>query len=277
MEPEKLDQSGISEESGADYSVTARFYDLMYDADQTRLDGEFYSGLAAATGGPVLELGCGTGRVALRLAREGHQVTGLDLSAPMLQRFRAKLDQEPAEVRERIELVEGDMTDFRFDRRFGLVVVPFRAFQHILDPGLQRQCLRRVAEHLAPMGRFVFNAFNPDLRYITDAMEHSGFWKQANEAADPGTGEIIRRYYQLRPDQHRQMHNLRWKFEVYDRFGKLAETYVEEMQLRWLYRWEAEYLLELSGLRIVAAYGGFDKRAIDDRPGELIFVCQRIG
>ena len=265
----------MEDQAGLAYSISARFYDLMYDAGQSALDMPFYLELAGGCSGPVLELGCGTGRVALPLARAGKNVTGLDISVPMLDRFRAKLATEPAEVRERITLRQGGMTEFQFAERFDLVLAPFRAFQHVMEPDQQRRCLELIAAHLSPEGRFVFNAFNPDLKYICDAMQLGGSWQQVNEEADPDTGEIIRRYVQLRPRPRRQVHLLGWKYEVYDRSERLRETHVERMEMRWMYRWEAEYLLELCGLEITEAYGGWDRSPLNDESRELIYVCRR--
>jgi len=258
-----------------DYGVTARFYDETYDKEQSARDSQFYAELAAAQDGPVLELGCGTGRILLSLARQGRRVVGLDLAEPMLDRLRAKLAKEPQDVQDRVKLVQGDMADFEFGERFGLVLAPFRAFQHLMEPARQRRCLEQVAKHLLPDGLFVHNSFNPNLEYIVNAIKQAGTFKLVNEFSDEESGQVVIRYVQLKPDPARQQHAIRWKFEVYDRFGVLQETLIEDMQLRWLYRWEAEYLLELSGLKIVEAYGDFDKRPLDEQPNELIYVCRR--
>lgn len=257
------------------YGVTARFYDLTYDKEQSARDNQFYSELAAAQDGPVLELGCGTGRILLSLARQGKHVVGLDLAEPMLDQLRAKLAQEPQDVKDRVQLVQGDMADFELDDRFGLVIAPFRAFQHMLDSTQQRRCLLQVAKHLLPDGLFVHNSFNPNLAYIVNAMKTAGTWKQVNEFNDENSGQVVIRYVQLTPDPAKQQHAIRWKFEVFDNTGVLQETLIEEMELRWLYRWEAEYLLELCGLRILEAYGDFDKRPLDGQANELIYVCRR--
>lgn len=257
------------------YGVTARYYDATYDKEQSARDSRFYSELAAAQDGPVLELGCGTGRILLSLARQGRYVVGLDLAEPMLNQLRSKLAKEPQEVRERVELVQGDMADFELGRRFGLVIAPFRAFQHVLDSAQQRHCLERVAAHLLPDGLYVHNSFNPNLEYIVSAVNQAGTWKQVTEFADEDTGQVVLRYVQLRPDPAEQRHAIRWKYEVYDSAGALQETLIEDMALRWLYRWEAEYLLELCGLEIVEAYGDFDKRPLNEQANELIYVCRR--
>ena len=257
-----------------DYEITALFYDATYDKEQSARDSQFYAELAAAQEGPVLELGCGTGRILLHLARQGKQVVGLDLAVPMLNQLRAKLAAEPLEVQERVDLVQGDMVDLELEQRFGLVIVPFRAFQHILESTQQRRCLERIAKHLRPDGVYVHNSFNPNLEYIVNAIKQAGTWKHVNEFVDEG-GRVVIRYVQLRPDPALQQHAIRWKFEVYDQTGTLQQTLIEDMELRWLYRWEAEYLLELSGLTIAEAYGDFDKRPLDGQANELIYVCRR--
>jgi hypothetical protein len=132
-----------------------------------------------------------------------------------------------------------------------------------------------VAKHLLPDGLYVHNSFNPNLEYIVNAVKQAGTWKQINEFTDAQNGQAVIRYVQLKPDPAKQQHAIRWKSEVYDAAGVLQETLIEDMELRWLYRWEAEYLLELSGLKIAETYGDFDKRPLDGQANELIYVCRR--
>lgn len=108
------------------YRAGARFYDLD-PRDNVTHDLPFYLEYAAHADGPVLELGCGTGRVALTLARAGHSVTGLDLSNTMLDLFREKHAREAPDVRDRLRIVHGHMADFRLDERFALVIMPYNA------------------------------------------------------------------------------------------------------------------------------------------------------
>src|SRR5689334_10632334 len=133
-----------------DTTTDTDFYDLpdigeMYDAVriyQTRRDVEFWVDAARAAKGPVLELGCGTGRVLLPIARAGVEVTGLDRSRPMLDKARANLARENEAVRARVHLHEGDMRDFDLGRRFALVLAPFRSFQHLVEIDDQLAALR---------------------------------------------------------------------------------------------------------------------------------------
>lgn len=257
-----------------DYSVTAKYYDLLY-AEQSVLDLPLYQELAASAHGTVLELGCGTGRVALALAREGHDVVALDNSQPMLEQFQANLACESEKVRSRIKLIEASMVDFNLSELFGLALAPFRAFQHLLTSDEQRRCLVSVAQHLKPGGTYVHNVFNPNLEYIVKAMQLAPAWQQVSEHSLPEQDGVVRRYVQLQPQPGLQQHEISWKYEVYDHQGVLQQTCVDSMVLRWQYRWEAEHLLELCGLEISEAYGGYDKRPLDENAGELIFLCKR--
>src|SRR5438477_11680224 len=113
-----------------DYASIAELYDYVTPY-RDRQDVQFYVEAAKQAGGPVLELGCGTGRVLIPTARAGVEITGLDASRHMLGACRERLEREPAEVRSRVQLVEGDIREFRFPRSFRLVTIPFRPFQHL--------------------------------------------------------------------------------------------------------------------------------------------------
>ena len=129
----------------------AAIYDAIYEG---REDTGFWQTVAAAAGGgPILELGCGTGRVLLPLARAGHEITGLDLSSVMLERCRAKLAAEPPEVRDRVRLVEADMTSFELGRGFAAIICPFAGFQQLRTVEQQLACLDRCLHHLLPAGQ----------------------------------------------------------------------------------------------------------------------------
>ncbi len=108
---------------------------------QERQDVGFFVEAAKESGGPVLEVGCGTGRVLIPTARAGIEITGLDLSPHMLEVCRGKLEAEPEEVRSRVRLVEGDMRQFELGQTFRLVTLPFRPFQHLTTVEDQLACL----------------------------------------------------------------------------------------------------------------------------------------
>src|SRR5947209_15436608 len=114
-----------------EYAFIADLYDHVVPY-RDRPDVGFFVEAARTAGGPVLEIGCGTGRVLIPTARAGLDIVGLDLSPHMLAVCRQRLRGESEGVRERVELVQADMRSFELGRRFTLATIPFRPFQHLL-------------------------------------------------------------------------------------------------------------------------------------------------
>ena len=139
------------------------YYTKTYSSrvDDVRYYAALASACAEARRGPVLEYGCGNGRITLPMARTGASVVGVDLSAPMLADLRARLREEPPEVRRRVTLRRGDMRAARIGRRFALVVCPFNAFLHLYTRRDVEGFLARAREHLTPRGELVFDVSVP--------------------------------------------------------------------------------------------------------------------
>src|SRR5438477_6914997 len=137
----------------------------MYDLGVSPLEGgpdvEWVSARARRTGGPILELGCGTGRITVPIAQDGHHIVGLDRSAAMLERAERRARRADVEVR----WVEGDMRAFSFNEAFALVFVALNSFL-MLDPDDRWACLARVREHMAPRGRVAIDVFQPDPQIV---------------------------------------------------------------------------------------------------------------
>src|ERR671922_2808375 len=111
-------------EGSEEYAFIADLYDYVVPY-RTRPDINFFVEAAQASGGQVLELGCGTGRILIPTARAGVHINGLDASEGMLRVCRARLDTEPADVRRRTDLHHGDIRHFDLGRRFQLITLPF--------------------------------------------------------------------------------------------------------------------------------------------------------
>jgi len=156
------------------YAQSAEFYDAV-DSYRARSDVPFFVGYAREANGPVLEIGCGTGRVLVPTAKAGCDITGLDFSEAMLDHCRRKLEREAQDVRRRVKLVQGDMRSFDLEQRFALITIPFRPFQHLLTVEDQLACLACVKRHLAPGGRFILDLFNPSMKALTEEARKEGF------------------------------------------------------------------------------------------------------
>jgi len=155
------------EEAG---SLFVEAYDAFYGAPGPRIAGDvaFYERVARETGGPVLELACGTGRIALPLAKAGLHVTGVDQSEAMLAIARRKLAAVSPSVQERLSFVHQSMIQLDLGQRFGFAFVPFRSFQHLLTIDLQRKSLEAIRRHLQPGGRLALHLFDPRLDWLVD-------------------------------------------------------------------------------------------------------------
>ncbi len=134
--------------------------------------GPFYERLAREVGSPILELACGTGRVTIPLARQGFQVTGLDLVPEMLERARHKSEAEGLSVR----WVLGDCRTFRLPECFRLIFLTGNAFQAFLTRADQEALLARVREHLLPGGLFAFETRNPTPEEVEGLTGEEEFW-----------------------------------------------------------------------------------------------------
>ena len=250
----------------ADYGqATARFYDAAY-ARSPQLDGgdvAFYRALAREGGGPVLELGCGTGRVLLEIAGEGFPCTGLDASQHMLARLRAK-SRYP-----NLRLVHAPMQRFELPgERFGLVFSAFRAFQHLYTVEDQLACLACVRRHLAPGGRFAFDVFAPRLARMAQLEEpESVDLRFAHE------GEDVVRFASVTRNPTLQLLTVRFRYER-SRAGSVVANEHARFQMRWFWRYELEHLLARAGFREVEIYGDFDRSPVSaDTPAFVVVAA----
>jgi SAM-dependent methyltransferase len=237
-----------------DYFDQPELYDLAMHG--VAGDTEYFAALAAHAG-EVLELACGTGRVTVPMARAGAKVAAFDNAPAMLEAAQRRAEAESQDVRERIELFEGDMRGFEAGRKFPLIVIPFRAFQHLHEVADQMACLRCCRDHLARGGRLVVNLFDPNLRMLAAFLDTQG--------------TAMRKQHEVRqPDGHVSVHSSRMScpeeqrfseefvFEKFDAQGNSQWRRSMRVDLRYFYRFEMEHLFELCGLDVEKLEGGFN-------------------
>jgi SAM-dependent methyltransferase len=216
-------------------------------------DVRYYVALSRARGGPVLEYGCGNGRITLPMARAGAAVTGVDRSAPMLADLRAILRAEPAEVRRRVALRRGDMRRARLGRRFPLVVCPFNAFLHLYERRDVERFLERVREHLAPRGELVFDVSMPDPAELARDPSRPYFAPRFRYPEPGGKGPLVRYAERFDYDRLRQVLFVGMEFTPVDG----AESWMTPLAHRQFYPQELEALLHYNGFTVTERYGDF--------------------
>ena len=251
------------------YLRTAHLYDLD-ERDNLTADIPFYLSYAPK-GSELLELACGTGRVSLELAKAGHSVTGLDISEAMLKRFREKLISSDPSISQRISLIQGTMANFALNKKFDLIMAPFRAFQALINDEDIAGCLGCVHKHLTDQGLFIINTFRPYKQ-----LDQSWCYPETIqwERYDAATGcQIVKKHWGDRIDTDRQIIYPHQAYELTDPDGNI-ERITEDLTLRYWYYDQLKELLLRNHFTIIEEYGWYDKSPIEDGR-ELIFVCTK--
>lgn len=254
-----------------EHYADAALYD--YEYRRRRGDVNFYRELARRHldgPGSILELGAGTGRVTIPLARDGHHVVAIDQAPAMLDRLTARVAGLPPTSRVRVQPVAADLRTFRIERRFPLVIAAFNVFEHLYTRGEVDACLRRVADHLEPGGVFAFDVQLPDLEWLvrdptkrwaktrfTDPTTGRPMWYSTNHDYDPiGQIVLIRLFY--------------------DPIGSDgAPGTVVTLSQRKFFPAELEALIAHAGLSVIDRYGDFSFGPLVARSESQIVVCGR--
>ncbi len=254
------------------YCIAAKYYDGAYATMRDLADAPFYLDLARECGGPVLEIGCGTGRVLLPIARAGIEIHGVDNSGPMRAILKDALEREPSEVRGRVTLHSGDMREFRLNRKFPLVTIPFRPMQHMHTVADQISALTTAAAHVADGGILAFDVFYPRFEILHVGIGEGRLEAEWSPPAQPDV--VIRRYFRKDVvDKIHQTYSLTFIFRSY-REGKLISEESEELKMSYYTYPHLRALFRLAGLEVVAEYGSFEKRPLDNSSQEMIFLLR---
>jgi SAM-dependent methyltransferase len=258
-----------------DRTYDPELYDLV-NAGSFQGDIEWYRQKARVCGGRVLELGVGTGRVMLPIAQDGVSIHGIDADPGMLAELRRKIASLPADVQKRITLAEGDMRSFRAEGTFALVIIPFRAFLHSVTASDQVACLRSVHDHLEPGGTVAFNVFHPSLDYMAQHVgAFAGVWRWRGTHA-LSDGRVIVRSEANRYDTVHQRVRSQQRYEEYAADGNLVRTFLQRLELAYLYPADIRRLLEQTGFGQVHITGGFNGQPFASDTDELVVEATRL-
>jgi SAM-dependent methyltransferase len=242
-----------------------------YEYRRRRRDVLFYRQLARQVlggSGRVLELACGSGRVTTALLRDGHEVVGLDLSAPMLRRAAERVERLGQAARRRAMLVRADARSFALAARFPLVLMAFNAFEHLYTRVDVAACLGRVRAHLAPGGRFAFDVQNPNLFWLS--RDPSRRWART-AFRHPRTGERL--VYSTNHDYDPVSQIALIRLFYAPAVGPGRERVVHLGQ-RKFFPAELEALLAHAGFAVERRYGDFSGQPLDGAAESQVLVCR---
>jgi cyclopropane fatty-acyl-phospholipid synthase-like methyltransferase len=242
------------------YGPASKYYDLFALGD----DIDFYRELAVKHGRKALELGVGTGRVAIELAKTDVTVWGIDNSKYMLNVARQKLKMSSASIRQRVRLKLGDIRTFKLKQKFPFVYIPSATFEHCITQEDQNRCLTNVYNTMERKGILAF-----DVSQLSSKKRESSWWIDRRKLSPKE--EAVRTIFSRRNPQTNIV-SVNLFFEVYQE-GKLKERYYEYGEARIFSRGEIEKTLKNTGFRVDKVYGNFDRSPHSPESQKLIFVA----
>jgi SAM-dependent methyltransferase len=259
--------------SGADFEDPYAELPDLYDLEHAGFsdDVELYLRLAEVVGDPILELGCGTGRVLAPLAAAGHRITGIDRSRPMLDRARATLQSHAGDLLPRVTLSEGSMTEAECapGGPFGLVIFSLNGLMHVSTTTGQRAALESARRALDPRGMLVIDVLNPTpelLATLDGRVQHEGTWRESDDT-------VIDRFSARTHDSAEQRIDTDLWYDLTDPKGHIRRVRTG-FPMRYLVASELALLLEVSGFVEWTCYGSYDLDPFDDRSDRLIVTAE---
>jgi SAM-dependent methyltransferase len=241
----------------------ARFYDLIYHQIRDGVDNKFYLSKIKNSKGKVLEVGTGTGRLLTEALENGADIYGIDISSSMLDYLKAKL---PPEHGERISLQ--NIVDFKLDRKFDLIIAPFRVLMHLTEKNDQLQALDNVYDHLNKDGQFIFDVFVPDLKPLIKGLDNVVDFDGEYEP-----GNRVKRIVSTNPDLINQIINITFRFEWNE--GSSSHNQEWKTPMRFFFRFELEHLLERSKFSKYNIAGDFQGNELKNDSKEFVITCTK--
>lgn len=247
----------------------------LYDASVPDWDGEmdFYRQIACEVrdrGQSVLEVACGTGRVTLRLAQEGVNITGVDLNEEMLRVARQKSEGVP-----NVAWVRGDMRSFDLGRTFGLIILPGHSFQAMLTPEDQVKALETFYCHLESGGTLILHLDHQSVDWLGDLLRDlGGRFVPSREVTHPQTGHPMRKSNAWTYERSSQTATVITRWEEIGADGSVLQIWERKpMVLHCVFRFEMEHLLARTGFQERIVYGDFFRNPLKEDSSGMIWVA----
>jgi SAM-dependent methyltransferase len=252
----------------AQFDAFARYYDADYREYMDDVD--LILTLAAETGDPILELGCGTGRLLAPLVVQGHTVTGIDISSALLAVAREKLAQ--LDYASKVQLVQADMRSYDLPRQdFGFAFCTSNTLMHLTRAEHQLQALRNTYRHLRRGATLLLDFFNPDVFRLAQI---DGMQEFADRWVDETTGAQVIKWVVRTVDWAQQLQETVFIYEETLPDGGSRRTTCP-FTLRFLWRHEAELMLQAAGFAVEHVWGDFEGDEYDAASDHLILLARK--
>jgi SAM-dependent methyltransferase len=221
--------------------------------------------------GRVLEIGCGTGRVLVPLARDGIEMTGIDISAGMIERLKARLAEEKEETRDRINVHVDDARSYGGESgAFAVIIIPFNGFSCILSQRDQQAALENAARLLMPGGRLVVDVVNPFVLPLNGSGAPRPFFQRIN----PETGRTYTRFAAMGPIQGDQTQRLFGWYDELDEGGLVHRT-AYELTWRLTFAPELSLMMESVGLDVESVEGDHRRSAYGATSPKIFLIASK--
>ena len=249
------------------YDHWADVYDDIY-AYLTE-DKDFYLEWAKDSIGPVLELGCGTGRITIPIAQNDVDIVGIDISPKMIEVAKKKLEDK--KVTSKIDLLIEDMSNFQLNQKFSLIIIRFRGFLSLLSVDDQISTLTSIKKHMHRDTRLVFDIFVPKEDIISKSDNLLYYFKDVSHDSRIGHSEV---WHKTDYDLFNQRISSKVIVDEIGDKGKVINRYYKDFEIRYIHRWEMFHLLNSCGFKIEDLYGTFSYESFDENSNEMIWVAK---
>lgn len=249
--------------SASEYDTIAKYYSIE---DNMCDDIPMYLSFAEKYGAPVLDLGCGAGRVSIALARKGFDVWCLDISKELLDIARKKVKNSFAS---KTHFVRADMRDFNLSIKFNLAIIANNTFLHLLSEYDQRSALTNIIHHLSEKGILVIDIFNPDQKMLG---QDAYFFKNNQPIKHENSLIIVSSYGKTIFDK--QMIRVRKRYIEYKNGIKVNEI-TWSFYLRYMYKDELEDLLKAIGFKVIKTLGDYLGASWNANSKRIIIIARK--
>lgn len=249
----------------SEYKVGNLIYDAnVYDGMNTDLtDLEFYKKwLPTNKDARILELCCGTGRLTIPIAKEGYNISGVDITSSMLEQAKTKALETGLEI----DFIQADIRTLDLPEKYDLIFIPFNSIHHLYQNEDIFRAFNVVKNHLKENGLFLLDCYNPNIQYIVDGA------KGQKEIAEYITkdGRKVSIKQKMRYENKSQINRIEWQYYINDKFDS-----IQNLDMRLYFPQELDSYLERNGFKIIHKFGNFKEEEFNNSSEKHIFVCNK--